>query len=198
MDTISKFHYLGDSMLTGGIVDVGTGLHPVFFDYNGDGLMDIVMGNYGQFQPTGPSKSGLALYQNIGNDTAPAYQQISTDWSNLSHLNLNGLYPSFGDLDGDGKPDMVVGDYTGHVQFFKNSGTGGVVSFPSLTHQNWFNINVGQNAAPFIYDLNGDSLNDLIIGSRGNNILYYWNFAARTNPLFLRTRSMFFWGYQGL
>ena len=184
MDTLSKFHYLGDSMLTSGIVDVGTESHPVFFDYNGDGLMDIVMGNYGQFEPSGVSKSGLALYQNVGNDTAPAYQQINTDWSNLSRLNLNGLYPSFGDMDGDGIADMVVGDYTGHVQFFKNTGTGGVASYPSLTHQNWFNINVGQNAAPFIYDLNGDSLNDLIVGSRGNNILYYWNFGTRTNPQF--------------
>jgi hypothetical protein len=194
IDSVNKFHYMGDSMLTGGIVDVGTESHPVFFDYNGDGLMDIVMGNYGQFEPSGASKSGLALFQNIGTDTMPAYQQITTDWFNLSNFNLNGLYPAFGDMNGDGKPDMVVGDYTGGISYFKNAGTPTGAVYPSMTQSNWFSLNVGQNAAPFIYDVNGDSLPDLIIGSRGNNILYYWNFGTRSNPQFSKDSVNVFFG----
>ncbi|MCW3127681.1 MAG: repeat protein [Bacteroidetes bacterium] len=194
IDSIQKFHYLGDSMLTSGIVDVGTESHPVFFDYNGDGLMDIVIGNYGQFQTSGASKSSLSLYQNTGVDTMPKYELVTTDWSSLSAFNINGLYPAFGDMNGDGKIDMVVGDYTGHVSYFKNTSSTATVSYSSMTQQNWFNLGVGQNAAPFIYDVNGDGLPDLVIGSRGNNIQYYWNFGTVSTPLFSRDSVNAFFG----
>ncbi len=183
IDSINQFHYMGDTLLTEGIIDVGTESHPVFFDYNNDGLLDIVVGNYGRYQASGYPKSGLALYENIGSDTVPKYQEINLDWNGLSAYQLNGIYPGFGDLDGDGKPDMVIGDSYGNVSFFHNAGTT-TASYPSMTASNWFGINVGANAAPFIYDVNGDSLNDLVIGSRNNNILYYRNFGTRTNPLF--------------
>lgn len=193
-DSLEKYHYVDDSTFMREIVDVGTESHPVFLDYDGDGLMDIVIGNYGRFRSSGASKSSLTLYHNIGVDTMPAYQEVSTDWYGLSAYNLNGLFPAFGDMNGDGKTDMVVGDYTGKIHFFKNTSATDTFRFPSLTQQNWFNINVGQNASPFIYDVNGDSLPDLVIGSRSNNIQYYWNFGTRTNPLFSRDSVNSFFG----
>jgi hypothetical protein len=87
-------------------------------------------------------------------------------------------------MDGDGKPDMVVGDATGKIHFFKNTSSSSTVQYPSMTQQNWFGIDVGENAAPFIYDMNNDGLKDLVIGSRVNNIKYYWNYGTATNPLF--------------
>ncbi|MFK4985849.1 hypothetical protein ACI4B7_28910, partial [Klebsiella pneumoniae] len=49
---------------------------------------------------------------------------------------------------------------------------------------NWFGINIGTMAAPYIYDLNGDSLNDFIVGSVDGRLRYYWNFGSDTSPLF--------------
>lgn len=193
-DSLEKYHYVDDSTFMREIVDVGTESHPVFLDYDGDGLMDIVIGNYGRFQSSGASKSSLTLYHNIGTDTMPVYQEASSDWYGLSAYNVNGIFPAFGDMNGDGKPDMVVGDYTGKIHFFKNTSTTDTFKFPSLTQQNWFNISVTQNAAPFIYDVNGDSLPDLVIGSRSSNIQYYWNFGTRTNPLFSRDSVNTFFG----
>ena len=193
-DSLEKFHYLGDSFMTSGIVDIGTESHPVFFDYDADGLMDIVMGNYGQFQRSGASKSYLALYHNVGVDTMPRYEEVTTDWNNLSVYNILGLYPAFGDMNGDGSPDMVVGDYSGHVNFFKNTSGNATASYPSVTEPTWFNLTVTQNAAPYIYDVNGDSLPDLIVGSRSNNIRYYWNFGTRTTPMFAQDSSNTFFG----
>jgi hypothetical protein len=183
IDSVNRFNYQGDTLLTNGIIDVGTESHPVFFDYNGDGLMDIVMGNYGRFEASGFPKSGLALYTNIGSDTVPEYQEASLDWNSISAYQINGIYPAFGDLDGDGHPDMVVGDSYGNISFFHNTGST-ISSYPSMTHPDWFGINVGANASPFIYDVNGDSLNDIVVGSRNNNIFYFWNFGTKTNPMF--------------
>jgi hypothetical protein len=182
-DSVNLFHFMGDTFLVNGIVDVGTESHPVFYDYNNDGLMDIVMGSYGQFEPSGFSLSELALYTNIGSDTVPEYTETTLDWNSLSAYQLQGIYPAFGDLSGDGKPDMVVGDATGNLYYFQNTGTV-ATPYPAMTQSDWFGINVQANAAPFLYDVNGDSLLDLVVGTRNNNIYYYWNFGTRTNPQF--------------
>lgn len=202
-DTINTYHYEGDTLINNTIVDVGTESHPVFFDYNGDGLMDIVIGRFGQFlapgnpalSTPGTAMSGLFLYKNVGTPTDPAFQLIDTDWNHLSAFDVNnsfnGMYPAFGDLDGDGLPDMVVGGFDGTIAFFHNSGTLSAPSYPSMTEPNWFSIDVGFDAAPFIYDVNGDGLPDLVIGSSGrspslvgSHIFYYWNFGTATHPQF--------------
>ncbi len=201
-DSLNKFQYQGDTLINNSIVDVGTESHPVFFDYNNDGLMDIVIGRFGQFvSPGNPalgspgtSVSGLYLYKNIGNDSVPIFMLIDTDWNNLSAYDVNnlynGLYPAFGDLDGDGLPDMVVGNFAGNIAFFHNAGTASLASYPSMTKPNWFGIHVGNDASPFIYDVNGDGLNDLVIGSSGRSggdsatLRYYWNFGTADSPMF--------------
>jgi len=202
-DSINTYHYEGDTLINNSIVDVGTESHPVFYDYNHDGLMDIVIGRYGQFlTPSnaalgtpGGAISSLYLYKNIGSDTLPVFLLVDTDWNHLSvfdaHDAFDNMYPAFGDLDGDGHPDMVVGNFAGNIAFFHNAGTT-VDSFPSMTASNWFGIDVGFDAAPFIYDVNGDGLMDLVIGSSGrtpdaqigSHIFYYWNFGTPTHPMF--------------
>ena len=202
-DTINTFHYEGDTLLNNSIVDVGTESHPVFFDYNGDSLLDMVIGRYGQYvspgnpitSTPGVSISSLFLYKNVGTKTYPIFQLMDSDWNHLSIYDstqlYNGMYPAFGDLDGDGLPDMVLGNLSGNIAFFHNAGSSSNASYPSMTGPNWFGINVGQDATPFIYDVNGDGLNDLIIGSSNRNpilgggyIHYYWNFGTPTNPQF--------------
>jgi hypothetical protein len=212
-DTINTYHYEGDTLLNNSVVDVGSESHPVFFDYNGDGLMDMVIGRYGQFvspgnaalSSPGVSISSLELYKNIGSDTVPMFELVDTDWNGLSQYDatggFNGMFPAFGDLDGDGKPDMVVGDFDGNISFFHNAGSLSNASYPAMTGPNWFGIDVGYDAAPFIYDVNGDGLNDLVIGESGrqasltgSRIHYYWNFGTATNPQFSPDSSNNFFG----
>ncbi len=182
------YEYSGnDSFLVSSMLDFGTDSKAVFFDYNGDGLMDIVVGNYYYYNSVVLGTSQLALYQNVGTATQPRYQQITNDFAGLSQYSaageVLGYNPAFGDLDGDGKPDLLVGDANGDLFFFKNEG-GQVASFPSMTISNYDSINVGGNAAPFIYDVNGDSLPDLIIGRMDGGLSYYRNYGTRTSPRF--------------
>lgn len=199
-DSINTYHYEGDTLINNSLVDFGSESQPVFFDYNGDGLMDIVAGGWGHFGGVGLSGgsglpgitvSSLSLFKNTGTANAPVFELIDTDWCHLSQYNILALYPAFGDMDGDGLPDMVVGDSSGYINFFKNRGTDTLAAYPALDSANWCRLYVGCDAVPFIYDVNGDSLPDLVIGSSGRitsqtggNIFYYWNFGSRTHPRF--------------
>ena len=172
-----------DSFLVHNMLDFGTDSKALFYDFNGDGLLDIIVGNYGYFQAAAPYRSTLAYYQNTGTPTQPQFTLQTTDYANFSAYQLQGVNPAFGDLNGDGHDDLLAGDAFGSVYLFTNTATTGS-SYPSMTSSQYFNINVGAYAAPFIYDLNGDSLNDIIIGRQDGGISYYWNFGTKTSPLF--------------
>ena len=177
------FELQSDTFLIHDQIDLGTDSKPVFFDFNGDGLKDIIVGNFGYFRPFTTYKSTIAYYENIGTATSPRFKQRTDDYNNFSTLAIVAQHPAFGDLDGDGLQDMLIGDLNGFLDFFKNTG-GTVASFTSMTTPQYFMIDVGQYAAPFIYDLNGDSLLDILVGKKDGKISYYWNFGTRTSPAF--------------
>lgn len=165
------------------MIEVGSGAHPVFFDYNSDGLMDLIVANYGYYIDGGNFNSQLALYKNIGTDpdensgdtSAPVFEWITDDFSNLGLLNFeNNIIPTFGDLDNDGDQDMIVGDSNGEIHLLKNIPTNNESYFVVNTI-NYFDIDVGGFASPFLIDLDRDEDLDLIIGSRQGAIFYYEN-----------------------
>lgn len=194
-DNSPSFNFIEKDFLQNGMIEVGEGAHPVFFDYDSDGLIDIIIGNYGFYEPSvGPLLyiSGLSLYRNIGTTNAPAYQLITNDFANISTMNLDisnnrptlGLHPTFKDLDGDNDMDMILGDYNGFIHYFTNTaGAGNAANF-TLTTPDYFNIDVGNNATPLLYDLDNDGLNDLIIGKKAGTFSYYRNTGSTTTPDF--------------
>src|SRR5690606_25468922 len=70
-DTSCPFEYVSGSFLVQHALDFGTDAKPVFHDVNGDGLWDIVVGNYGYYRDEQNSKSALAYLENIGTPTFP-------------------------------------------------------------------------------------------------------------------------------
>lgn len=180
---VCPFEYQTDTFIVNRQLDFGTESKPALFDFNGDGLKDVVVGNYGYFRPFQTYKSTLAVYINTGTATQPQFTETETDYKNFSQYLLVGASPAFGDLDGDGKEDMLVGDLNGYLSFFKNTGTTGAI-FASMTAPQYFGIDVGQNATPFIYDVNGDQLNDILVGKKDGKISYFWNMGTANNPVF--------------
>ncbi len=182
-----------ESFLQEDMIDVGQNAHPVFFDYNNDSLVDIVIGNYGYFEslafPLNNYDSKLALYENVGTSTLPEFEFVTDDFAGLSSLNLDvvmnqptlGLHPTFGDLNGDGHQDMIVGDYNGMVHYFINTPNGAVSEF-TLKEVDFEGIDVGESAHPQLFDLNDDGLLDLIIGEKDGNINYYENTGSDSVP----------------
>lgn len=63
--------------------------------------------------------SSLSYYKNTSLSGSASFQLITNDWLNLSGLTQFGLYPAFGDLDGDNDEDLLLGNADGTLIFIK-------------------------------------------------------------------------------
>jgi hypothetical protein len=186
-EDVPEFTFRQDDFLQGQMIDVGEGAKPVFFDYDSDGLMDIVIGNFGYFIEAAVFESKLALFRNTGTISQPSYEFIDDDYAGLSSFAFKGVYPAFGDMDNDGDNDMIIGDEDGHIHLFTNvAGTGEPAVFV-LSGPSYKGIDAGQTAMPQIVDVNKDELPDLLIGERSGTIKYYENTGSSTEADFSST-----------
>ena len=189
-NTNADFNFFKKNLLQDEMIDLGSGCYPVFYDYNNDGLDDIVVGNYGYHQIGGNPRSSLALFKNNGTLDTPSFELIDRDWQNISNINLNinlniaalNLTPTFGDLDGDTHDDMIIGDANGKLHYFKNTGSNPANFILSQAEYN--NIDIGYFASPQLIDVNRDGLLDILIGEQSGTINYCENTGTSTNAIF--------------
>ena len=177
-------------------INIGRFTIPTFVDYNADGLMDIVVGNGGYRVDAQNSTIGLHLFENVGTSTEPAFELIDDDYLGFSELLdfSNRLAPAFGDLDGDGDVDLLVGDQTGRLYHFDNQGGAGQpLEFNGYTYE-YMDIRPGNRVAPQMIDLNKDGLMDIVVGednltngavSGFETINYFENVGTVGSPMFV-------------
>lgn len=183
------FELQTDTFMVRDMIDVGEGAYPAFVDINGDGLLDMVVGNNGYYFDNTRATSGLALFINVGTASAPAFRLIDRDYMNFStfqtgSVTLRSLAPAFADMNGDGAMDMIVGDHEGYLHYFRNTAPAGDSMRLQLEAHQFKNIDVGTFAKPEIFDVNGDGLPDLIVGRSFGTLHYFENVGTATNPDF--------------
>jgi Secretion system C-terminal sorting domain/FG-GAP-like repeat len=182
-----QFQYQKNTFLTDEMIDVGTGAHPVFFDADEDGLQDLIIGSDFFYYTGGTRNAQLTYYRNTGTPTNPEFNLITRDYAGLAAYNFSGAYPTFGDIDGDGDKDMILGNTNSSVTLFRNTAGAGNPSVFVLDSLYYQNISVGSNgqqSIPVLYDLNKDLKLDLIIGERTGVLNYYENTGSVSNPVF--------------
>jgi hypothetical protein len=137
------------------------GAYPEFGDINGDGDLDLFVGDY---------NGSIIYFRNSGTAAAPAFAAQQTDPFGLLNIGDNSA-PELIDFDGDGDLDMFMGLYVGSTMFFENTGSATSPAFAFPTINPWGIEDIGgpngDNYAysnPRIVDIDGDGDLDAFIG----------------------------------
>lgn len=143
-------------------------------DLDGDGKTDLAVAN----------SQGLMLFANTGTQGFPQFNQLPT----ISNAPDLPVAVEAGDLDGDGKPDLVVSLYqTASLYIYLNTSTPGTISFaPAIT------VNASSNIINLaIADINRDGKADIVTSSDGDNsISIYTNNGTVGNLSFLVKQNL--------
>lgn len=192
-DSVPTFSYLRDNLFVEEMIDVGSGSFPILFDYDQNGVTDLLIGNYGYYD-SGDFFPQIALFRNSGSNSSPFFELITGDVGDMGQLFLSpDVYPALGDVDGDGDYDMLVGRADGTLDLYRNFSLSPTNILPQLGFEsnNYAGIDVGGNATPQLIDVDGDSLIDLLIGERNGNVNYYRNTGTHSSPAFsLETETL--------
>ena len=159
---------------------------PSFADFDGDGDLDLMCGEF---------LDGFTYFQNIGTRDAPTYtvgKKLQVAGKPLA-MELCMITPVAVDFNADGYIDLVVGDEDGRVAFVEGTGeiVDGVPQFlpPRYFRQQADKVKFGALAAPVSVDWDGDGLEDLVVGNTAGYIGFIKNLGGDpplwANPVYL-------------
>jgi hypothetical protein len=176
--SLSAFE-LADGVNPLGGLNAGTTPRSSLGDLDGDGDLDLVVGQY----------SGRFFYfENTGSATSPAYVLRTGAQNPLDGQDVGGdAAPALGDLDGDGDLDLISGRDTGDFVWFENTGSATSPAFIERTGaaNPLDGHSVGFGSIPALGDVNGDGRLDLVAGNQVGAFHYFENTGSATSPAFL-------------
>ncbi len=141
---------------------------PAVGDLDGDGQLDLLLGNFG---------ASLAWYRGTGR---PA-DFVLADSALVTITRGSQTTPALGDVDGDGDLDLMIGEASGVLNFYRNDGSRTAPRF-TLVSDGFQDIDVGRRSAPALADLDGDGDLDLLMGSDDQGLQLYRNHGTRSKP----------------
>ncbi len=156
---------------------------PNFADFDGDGDLDLLCGEF---------LDGFTYFENIGTRTKPKYaagRRLKDPKGQPLTMNLQMIVPVSFDWDKDGDLDLIVGDEDGRVAFVENTGNLGADRTPIFAQPVYFQqqadtLKCGALATPVCFDWDGDGDLDILSGNTAGTIEFFENLSGRgvTNP----------------
>jgi len=158
-------------------VDVFGWPSPNFADFDGDGDLDLLCGEF---------LDGFTYFENIGTRTSPEYapgRRLKTPDGQPLVMNLQMITPTAIDWDKDGDFDLIVGDEDGRVAFIENTGQLDTDRTPVFLPPRYFqqeadDVKCGALATPVGFDWDGDGDTDIISGNTAGYIVFFENLSG--------------------
>jgi len=178
----NESHFILDSktFLQDEMIDVGEVSNPHLYDINNDGLLDILIGNFGYYRNGGTYESNISYYKNIGSKSEAKFEFIEENYGGFQKYNWLNIYPAFGDLNDDGIADVIIGENSGLIHYFE----GNEDENYTIMQYRYLGLDVGNGAMPNLADINNDGLLDLIIGNKKGKLNFYINNGSKSEANF--------------
>jgi len=149
---------LADSELV--VIPRGSNTVPAVADVDGDGLLDILIGT---------ASGRLLLYRNTGTKTTPKFTLVTASFQDIKFGRRAA--PVLFDMNGDGKPDLLIGNEAGELQLWRNVGKAPGEFRVEL--DTTFNLKSYANAAPAVGDLHGNGKPDILVGTGAGGVRWF-------------------------
>ncbi len=166
------------SFLQEDMLDFGSGAFPLWVDVDGDGLTDLLVGNYGYYDSATPTpysltchySAAVACLHNTGTAVQPAFEMVTDDLFGLRAKGYTALYPATADVNHDGKPDIFLCTGSGEVLYYENHSTADSAFFAEGIS---LNITLPAYSSIAMAYVNDDSIADMIVGRKDGTIDLY-------------------------
>ncbi|MEN9640559.1 MAG: hypothetical protein RLZZ262_2428 [Bacteroidota bacterium] len=155
------------------LIDIGQYAKPQFFDIDDDGKRELIIGE---------KNGNINCYINTGTINAPAWTYLT---DSLGRAFANGQLgeryssPYFFE-DNEGQKKLILGSDAGQMKFFDN-----IVLDEDfvLISGSFNNIFEGFKSTPYMVDLNGNGIVDLLMGNMAGGLGIYYDQVISTTEL---------------
>ncbi len=155
------------------VLDIGAESVPAVADVDGDGDLDMLVAN--KLDPSDLQSSFTYLLENVGTASHASLRlRPPLDLGRRFHA-----APTFGDLDADGRLDLIMGQWGPRLAWYRGTERGYVPVDTAVV-----TITRGSNTVPTLGDLDGDGDLDLLIGESSGWLNYYRNDGDPAHPTF--------------
>ena len=182
--SIDNLHYLSQESLGAfdhvtsrliSMIDVGSESYPALVDLDGNGTLDLLVGN--KIDQDDTQNGSLTVFMNDGTPMAPRLRHAGT-------IDMGAGYhpaPAFGDLDGDGRLDVILGTWSDELRYLTREEGDGFTTVDDAFVQ----IPRGRNTTPALGDLDGDGDLDLLVGESSGTLNHFENVGTPLRPEFV-------------
>jgi hypothetical protein len=138
----------------------GSNAVPELGDLDNDGDFDLMLG---------ASNGQLFYFENAGTNSTAEFVFVENAFPGVEVRHRSA--PALNDIDDDGDLDLIIGSKVEGLLFYRNTGTTEQSRFQKEALLN--DLRITQFAAPNFGDLNGNGINELLIGNKEGGVFYF-------------------------